>query len=219
MRITFTGIDEHTDLAEVRRRLLCHPDVEIGILATEWPEGRSRYPRLGWITDAVRFLSPRCAVHFCGRRIRERLTDNRGTLDDWFGVFAARRMQVNGTVTVEDATAICLRYWRIPVITQHTEANAALAVQEIGLNHQLLVDGSGGRGVLPEAWASPVTTKAVGFAGGLGPKTLAAELPWIAPIAGPAAWIDMESGIRNSADRFDIGLAEEALASFVKATP
>ncbi len=217
MRITLTGIDEHTDLLEVRRRLLHNPVVEIGILATESPDGRPRYPSHDFIAYAASYLAPRCSIHFCGSRIRDRLLNGRGSVDGWFGDHGARRLQVNGTITGDHAIAICLRYWRLGVITQHTAANAALLADAIGPNHQLLVDGSGGRGLVPPCWVAPVTTKPVGYAGGLGPRTLPFELPKIASIAHDGAWIDMESSLRDGNDRFDIGLAEAAIHAFNQA--
>jgi hypothetical protein len=44
----------------------------------------------------------------------------------------------------------------------------------------------------------------VGYAGGLGPETVAKVLPQLTQAT--PFWIDMESKIRNGDDRFDVGL-------------
>lgn len=79
--------------------------------------------------------------------------------------------------------------------------------------HQLLVDASGGRGVSPAEWTRPNTTRAVGFAGGLGPDNLAGELPRIAAVARGPWWVDMETKLRTD-DWFDIALAERCSDAF-----
>lgn len=51
-----------------------------------------------------------------------------------------------------------------------------------------------------------------GYAGGLGPDTLATQLPRIAAAAGgQPVWVDMESRLRDAQDRFDIGAAARCL--------
>lgn len=210
--VTLTGLDESTDLDRVCRLLRDRPYVEVGILVTANPEGRRRYPSGPWITNALRQLPEhRVALHVCGGMARRWLFD--GFLADyWLHRFAIDRVQVNGCLSWLDVEDLCRLHPRTEIITQHTETNVAL----LGVGaprHALLVDGSGGRGVLPAVWASPSTTKPVGFAGGLGHETLAAALPAILPLCRPGAWI-----LRDEADRFDLDRAEAALAAFDAAT-
>jgi phosphoribosylanthranilate isomerase len=75
--------------------------------------------------------------------------------------------------------------------------------------HALLVDQSGGRGIKPEQWVRPNTSKPVGFAGGLGPNNLDAEMRKM-PLR-PRSWVDMESGLRNEQDWFDVTKAEACI--------
>jgi phosphoribosylanthranilate isomerase len=70
-------------------------------------------------------------------------------------------------------------------------------------NHSLLVDGSGGRGLSPERWVKPTTSKRVGFAGGLGPDNISAEYARIKEVAEGDFWIDMEGKLRDENDWFD----------------
>jgi hypothetical protein len=210
--ITLTGADERTPIQDLVNLVADDPRVEIGLLYTANPEGRNRYPSLRWLEYATSVLGERCAVHICGGTARKQflafeLTKLLGPVG---------RVQVNGNMTIGEVQAATIAVdhpGRQQVITQHQANNAFLAPMLISDNHALLVDGSGGRGIRPDQWLRPETSKPVGFAGGLGPENLAAELPKIASIATGESWVDMEGRLRRS-DWFDIGLARECAAVF-----
>jgi hypothetical protein len=200
--ITVTGADERTDLDR-----LCRLDAEIGILYTETPEGRNRYPRREWIQE-VGWSIQHLAIHICGLRARGALFS--GRLDDMAAL--AGRIQVNGRLSANEVITLCRLFPDRTIITQHSEANQWLEVTGCD-NHALLVDQSGGRGISPEKWARPATEKPVGFAGGLGPRNLATELPKIQAVARGEWWVDMEGNLRVD-DWFSVELAEEAVSIF-----
>lgn len=200
--ITVTGADERTDLFR-----LAKIDCEVGLLYTATPEGRNRYPRREWLAEAVKRL-PRVALHVCGRMARNELT--LGRLDDL--VVNVQRIQLNGAMLVEECARICQMYRSKTVITQHREENRFL-LDVNSRNHAVLVDGSGGRGILPPLWARPNTAKPVGFAGGLGPDNLAEQLREIAFVAVRPWWVDMEGRLRVD-DWFSCGKAEAAADAF-----
>jgi phosphoribosylanthranilate isomerase len=216
--ITLTGAGERTDVADLIR--LADMGAEIGLLYSFSPDGRPRYPSLSWILDAAGALNGRAALHVCGHRARTEFAER--NLGEALNLF--RRVQVNGRVSPE-----ALAYFAdlvmpddTTLITQHTPQNADL-LESRGtyrlVQHALLVDASGGRGLSPAAWAHPETDKPVGFAGGLGPDNLERELPNIAAVARPGAWIDMENKLRDETDWFDAGKAVavmEIWAEFVK---
>lgn len=204
--ITVTGLDERTDLAALHRWV--SPQVEFGILYTATPENRNRYPRRDWINEAIQALPGQCALHVCGRQARLELA--RGELDDI--VRHVRRVQVNGVLSADEASA-CARPG-CTLITQHCPGNEALTADIPGIDHALLVDGSGGRGLLPPVWSRPATAKKVGFAGGLGPDTLVSQWPALISVAQNEWWIDMEGRLRNDADWFSVELASEAISLF-----
>jgi hypothetical protein len=203
--ITATGIDERTSQADIQR--LLDAGAEVAVLWTENPEGRQRYPSHHWIRAMVSKIRGPMALHVCGSKVRARLL----TKSPFVGfVYGFQRIQVNGTVSLSALAKIAS--WRVEIITQDTTANFPLRDAEVG-NHTILVDGSGGRGELPRCWYAPVTTKRVGFAGGLGPHNLREELPKIMQVATGDWWIDMETGVRSD-DWFDVEKALEAVMVF-----
>ncbi len=203
--ITLTGADERTDL-----RLLRLINAEIGLLYTDTPEGRNRYPSWAWIMQAALCL-PHCALHVCGRGAREKIA--RGALP----IFNFRRIQINGVLSVSECERICAMYPRHKIITQHRPENQCLLEVFAG-NHEVLVDGSGGRGISPDGWNAPATMKNAGYAGGLGPDNLATELPKIAQIAQGSWWVDMEGKLREN-DWFSVDLAAQCAEVFYATIP
>jgi len=204
--ITLTGADERTSLTALQDLLAAHPCLEIGLLYTETPEGRNRYPRRSWLIEAVGALGERCALHLCGSRAR--LEAFEAPL--WMQF--PGRVQVNGAI---NAAAVASLLQRLStVITQHDlQKNPDLSATAIA-GHALLVDASGGRGISPKTWTRPRTTKDVGFAGNLGPDNLEAQLPRIARVARGAWWVDMETKLRNEQDWFCLDQARRAVDAF-----
>lgn len=101
-----------------------------------------------------------------------------------------------------------------------------------GPNHVPLFDLSGGAGIVPNEWPRPEYVaprhpddsgpdRAIlhGFAGGLGPGNIVAELGRIfdacerSQLDVPAIWIDMETKLRNDADRFDFAACRTVLCA------
>lgn len=202
MNITMTGVDERTKVIDMIS--LSNAGVEIGILYTHSPDGRNRYPSRQRI-DNITYAVKRCAVHICGRRARHELLECE--LDAMLQ--PVRRIQVNGIVSARELQWVCQRYEDKQIITQHRRDNLHL-LETNWPNHALLVDASGGRGKLPGVWDRPATIKPVGFAGGLGPDTLSAELPKIEAVAQGDWWIDMEGRLRDEQDWFSIDRAAQA---------
>ncbi len=196
--ITCTGIDEQCCIDDLDS--LAWPGVEFGILLSAWREGHNRYPSIEFIAAAVQRLGRSAAIHICGSAAREQLRTSQifNSLLRKVG-----RIQLNGAVTPEELIELAERFPEQSIITQHAWYNLDLVDVPVA-NHELLVDASGGRGLQPEQWESPATDKPVGFAGGLGPDNIEAQLSPIGAIARPGWWVDMESGLRTEDDWFDI---------------
>ena len=83
-------------------------------------------------------------------------------------------------------------------------------LRDEGVDVVFLHDVSGGHGIAPDHWQTPVGNYC-GYAGGLTPETLEESLELISIAAGETSiWIDMESGIRTEG-RFDLGKARRVL--------
>ena len=82
-----------------------------------------------------------------------------------------------------------------------------------GIDAVPLFDTSGGAGAVPGEWPSAIDNLYNGYAGGLGPDTLGAELPRIAKAAGDRTiWIDMEGRIRSADNQqFDLAKCRDVL--------
>lgn len=207
MNITLSGADERTKIGDLIR--LSDMGAEIALLYTFSPDGRHRYPDPFWLMEAALALNGSAALHICGSRARQAMVD--GKLD--FLLARVGRIQVNGQFDVGELNYFCEAELDHQIITQHTERNSFL-VNVFKANHSILVDASGGRGISPSLWERPVTNKSVGFAGGLGPHNLAEQLPKIAAVAIEPSWIDLESGLRDTDDWFDIDKAMEVMRIF-----
>lgn len=213
MNITLTGIDEFTDIIAIQAICEERPySVEFAALLTETPEGRTRYPSSDFICFAATLLEGLMAVHICGSKARAALFA--GEYDSFLR--KVHRIQINGRVTRNELFSILHRFPGQRIITQHTEANEDIADDRVnygylGIHHEILVDGSGGRGIVPTEWMAPRTGKRVGYAGGLSFMNLHEELPKIQKIAQAGCWIDMESSLRNKEDRFDLDFCRLAI--------
>ena len=224
-RITFTGLDETcqlTDILELWRR---EPRLEFGVLFSDTRAGEGRYPSHRWIEWMAEELSRfglTLALHVCGGARKRFLTD--ASLTGFNALQYFDRVQLNGAFSDEEANALQHILTHMngqgpALITQH-DATPDLAARVKSDQHHLLFDASGGNGITREVWPTPILGKACGFAGGLGPMTLAAELPRIAHAAGEVPfWIDMENSLRVAQDLFSFDAAHRTLDILSKLSP
>jgi len=213
--ITFTGVDEHTNLDHLLS--FWRPDMEFGILLSNSQQGAGRYPSFRWVYQNLsRFIvtnhatgrpARMAALHVCGTPARHGMLFGDVLVDMFLYV---RRVQFNGELTNAEWDALmelCGRHRPVKFVVQLpvNDHHIPLDATKLPFNLQFLVDESGGRGRESLEWKQPKYAKAdVGFAGGLGPDTVAKHLPFIRAVAQPGWWIDMESKIRDEKDRFDI---------------
>ena len=215
---TLTGADDgvkHRDLLNLSDS---HAFVEWGVLFHSARQGNGRYPSFEWI-DVLCSLMPSSplahfALHICGRDAVHDFLRGTGKISDVAVHFG--RIQLNLTASRVDPALLIAALRRHPsktIITQHNAANESLwrLLSEIP-NHAVLFDESGGRGISPTSWPSPLPCKLCGYAGGLGPANLAIELPRIQLAAGKNPfWIDMEGKLRKE-DHFDLSSAQTCLS-------
>jgi phosphoribosylanthranilate isomerase len=204
-RLTFTGVDASTLMIDLPT------GVEYGfLLSLSQPVLTDRSPRYMY-PKQIEYMMPvlqsrgcRIALHVCGRQAKLALFENqlliRGMLRH------VDRVQINGKVSVEQLQDVCWRHPSITFITQHGADDAPDDPRLFAEcdNHVILVDASGGRGQSPKSWARPVTSKTVGFAGGLGPDNIRSQLQELTPLLGRGWWVDMETKLRDARDQFSV---------------
>lgn len=155
------------------------------------------------------------SLHLCGPAIGAML-DDAAMMD---GLHACRPAAIQISIRdLQPGLAPALhkamrRYPRTPFVVQDSAGLPrwwAPLIDEPNLG--ILVDDSLGRGLAPAQWRRGVGARgSVGYAGGLNAGNLRAELDRIAAVAGPAFWVDLQSGLRDADDRFSMALAEEVV--------
>jgi hypothetical protein len=202
--ITFTGVDDNTDPADLVRLADDYP-VEFGLLFSPKRQGiEPRYPKLQTIEWFVDELPLRWAAHMCGTAAAAVMQHGRTQYDAVMPSFGRAQINTNDPRALLDPSR--LAWWAL----QH---NMRAIVQCRGafpliFATDVLFDASGGRGIVPSDWPTAVRTTFCGYAGGLRPDNVAEAVAVIGRRA-DHYWIDMESGVRDADDRFSIARCRE----------
>ena len=226
--ITFTGIDNRTDiqdLVDIQREF---PIAEFGMLASyHWSENGNRFRDPALLPDLVnyqRFLN--LSLHVCGSAAHDAAIGNwididLGLLSGHTGIF--RRIQLN----VADHRNNPHHLWSPPygslqelIVQQHNADDIALFRHTAEIYQgdmtkdriSVLLDGSGGRGVDTPLKVLHGVGK-VGYAGGFNPDNVAEKLQYLLEnVDSGMFWIDMESGVRTD-DWFDTAKVRRVLCT------
>jgi hypothetical protein len=231
-RITFTGADDSVDardLAAFSAQGNNQRAIEWGILVSASQEGAPRFPtrkRLVEIACALASTPGHLSLHVCGRWVREILLGNWRPLidhygDELLGLFDRVQLNFHG-----DPHGVSESFYAAARELCDAQLWQQIIVQMDGMNDQVLTrlhhrgvpaaplfDLSGGLGILPAEWNPALPGFYCGYAGGLGPDNIAAELPRIhAAARGAAYWIDMETRVRSADDRtFSLAACQSVL--------
>ncbi len=206
--LTFTGVDEWTDLGRLRALSDRYP-LEWGILFSPRLQGdHPRYPSLHAVGRITHALDRKVglAAHLCGGHASSVLAEARCTaIESWVtGGFG--RFQVNTSDPLADPA----------MVAEFAGSHGALGIMQCRGSFPpddrvaWLFDASGGRGVVPAAWPEPPRDgRLAGYAGGIGPGSVSEALRCIGSRhgLGQACWMDMETGIRTD-DRLDLAMCE-----------
>lgn len=227
-RITFTGVDEMTDLVELSKVQKHWPIAEFGVLTSyNAAENGNRFPGKERIDELAR-LNLNLSLHVCGKATADAAAgkwDNINKLvspENGKGNLGAfRRIQLN-IVGRDDIPVFCFppRYSWQEIIIQARNAddneryNASRGKwTECREQFSILLDGSGGRGLETKLEILPTDGK-VGYAGGFSPENINAKLEFLMEnVKAGMFWIDMESRVRTD-DWFDLGKVVEVLEAY-----
>lgn len=214
--LSLTGADDGVDPLEMARLSERRPFIEWAILLSPALAGAPRFPTPAWRAE-FESLHLNSAAHLCGKAIE--LFSNRDDnllreLESFARVqlnFSARRMKPERLGALAKAVEAHAREGSQKIIIQiHNGNQGSLPLFSDLPNTQFLFDGSGGKGIAPNSWSSPVAGWECGYAGGLDPETLLEQIEAIQQVSlAQRVWIDMESRLRVE-ERFDLGKARLA---------
>lgn len=214
--VTISGADDAvnpSDLAALARQ---YPFLELGILLSVSRQGKEpRYPSAEWLLRLAGVCDQKpmsLSAHLCGGHVRAVCA---GDWTLWYGAltryfdrcqinFAHQEQPLAWTAFVQGLQRQARKNWQI-IFQVRVRSNVSWVemARGAGVNAVPLFDSSGGEGRTPLAWPKAFMPYC-GYAGGLTPDNLDAELARIAAVAGDCPiWIDTESGVRTD-DRFDL---------------
>ena len=215
--ITFTGVDEWTDinrLVDIQHR---YPKAEFGVLMSrKWKENGNRYPSPETIGNLYgRGL--RLSAHLCGSLARGMLYDCAfSSMENPFckllhdlGIF--KRIQLNVSDCKEEPIYDIAPYPMEEIIIQQGDDHSLFEQCYVnsGKHIAMLLDKSGGQGIDTPIGAPAYAQKVhLGFAGGINPDNVIEKMSHITHLPVGRFWIDMESGVRTD-DRFDLDKVED----------
>lgn len=216
---TLTGADDSTDIDKLVSLSKKYPFAEWGILFHKNKNGIPRYPSKEWIeklTPVAKEIN--LSAHLCGDWVMQmRYGEIPFLKEPISNIF--KRIQVNCFGEMIDQVLFSKnKFWDCP-FNKPFMIGGNYQGKEIPLELfkskgiSPLFDCSGGKGILPEKWEKPLNGILCGYAGGLNPSNLEEQLKSIeAEVGDNEIWIDMETGLRNKDDLFDIDLCEQVLS-------
>ena len=212
-QITFTGLDEHTDVEVLKSIQKEFPIVEFGVLmSAHWKTNGNRYPSPEVIS---RFVDQglNLSAHLCGSIAKAAFTGDFSKVIEKYPIFTHpdfKRSQLN-VAPYEDiftTAGICEPIGKEIIIQQksptllYSAAFNKFSFLNPDLNVTMLVDPSGGKGI-DEGLDVIATSCKTGYAGGINVDNVEEKLKVLMSLETVENfWIDMESGVRTD-DWFD----------------
>lgn len=214
--ITFTGVDEMTDLKGLQELQSEYPIAEFSVLFSK-----------NWKTNGNRYINPEymkilgrkglnLSCHACGSIARDALRGNWMPLEQVTnGMYPFKRCQLNIAMSdiKEDVLNTTLPVGLEEVIIQQRDADH-LSIWDRIQNHygmSILFDASGGNGIDTGFEPFAMENIRIGYAGGITPENVTDKLTFLLNNENVYDfWIDMESGVRTD-DWFDLNKVAKVL--------
>lgn len=229
MKITVTGADDSTQIPDIIRFTALYPRIEFGILVTSpWSsKGLGRYPSFQWIERLAQYINEdnrdNFSMHLCGKYVKEFFTNPRfiDGISMFSGVFSRMQVNTHNCPATTDLAIVTqnignmLAEGIVPILqydhtNKHTIDLILDNVPPMSV-HVVQNDRSHGAGVLPYGgWKAPLEKTVTGYAGGLRPGNVEAQLIAMDSVIHPEqyVWIDAETHLRAN-DNFSLDLVED----------
>ena len=207
--ITFTGVDERTDIEELVKIQKEFPIAEFGVLlSTNWRKNGNRYmnPKL---FERFHGKGLNLSCHACGRIAREAINN------DWSGIasvlgphrdlFKRCQLNISSSLPNEKTGYFWVPSWLEEVIIQQKDPEQLDLFKAIGDKNKItvLLDASGGNGIDTGVYPFCFNETKIGYAGGINIDNVGIKFKTLLESnISYKFWIDMESGVRTD-DWFD----------------
>lgn len=218
-RVTFSGIDQQTNVQHLKALYEKYPFVEFVFLYSKQAnqKGQGRYPRTVILKSYKKAGIP-MALHLCGAIAHDLVHDGNWDvvykeLSGYMDLF--QRIQLNIPKTKRFSRELTFPEDKEIIIQLHDGTQELFRCYKHLPNVVGFQDRSGGRGVMETDWMEP-ETEPFGYAGGINPENVVGVVEDLSIICESDFWIDMETGIRTN-DRFDVKKCEEICEKLVKA--
>jgi len=210
-RVAFTGIDQYTNVQDLKSLYEKYPFVEFVFLYSHHANrnGQGRYPRTVILKSYKKANLP-MALHLCGKIAHDLVHDSNWSvvykeLDGYMGLFD--RIQLNIPKTRHFSREMTFPEDKQIIIQLHDGTKELFDCYKHLPNVAGFQDASGGRGIAETEWMLP-ETEPFGYAGGIHPENVVDVVRELNEICETDFWIDMETGIRTN-DKFDVTKCEE----------
>lgn len=217
-RVTFSGIDAQTKVADLKRLYEKYPFVEFVFLYSIQAnqKGLGRYPNKLILKNYKNAGLP-MAVHLCGQIAYDLVKTG-----DWRVVYKELkgymdlfdRIQLNIPKTKRFSRELTFPEDKQIIIQLHEGTRELFSCYKHLPNVVGFQDASGGRGIQETQWQEP-ETEFFGYAGGINTENVVSVVEDLTIICDNDFWIDMETGIRTN-DQFDISKCESICAQLVE---
>ena len=217
--LTFTGVDESTDIEALKEICAQHPQVEFAVLYGTRPgKGSPIFPSTEFVRRFRNLEGVRTAIHLCGDWARCATGElsrsiTLGLLCNGFG-----RVQINLHGDDANPERVKIEHSALKrfaqqtatnsVILQHQESFDTVPIQHPRIEYLFdLSEGSGQEGF--DQWPKPPAGQRAGYCGGLGPHNIAKAMEFVDRYPDSPLWLDMERNVRNGRYLFDLDKVRE----------
>lgn len=220
-RVTFTGIDNFTDINKLISLSKKYSFIEFGCLIsktnTNW-DIINRYPSLS-ILNNLKNSNVNLSVHICGIYARNivqsgNIEELEDLLKPYLSLFDRIQLNISRFSKWNKNIELSKLLWNKEIIIQTSTDNMLLYNDyKSQKNIYGFQDNSGGKGIIETSWHDNEDNY-FGYAGGICLDNVIDVISNINKIRNKPYWIDMETSIRTN-DKFDLDICENICKKLV----